>query len=362
MPRAQFTGETALLPWVQLKSPVRVGPVTFFSLVRDEPLDLAPDIAVVSKADERRLRNLARCYRRWPDQAHVPAITVAVRDADAPLRGLTDRERLHVRRATWALAFTTVSKSYFASYDALSSDNFVVYHQNITGNATTIAVHAGRNISGPHLTRSLKMVAPPYAPDCRRAIAADRRLLELLGPWVVQNRPEHRRLWGALEQYLHAMTDSEMYDPRWRVVQLTAALQGLLRARDQVGVVRKLGPLCAPYCGEDRRETRTLKLGRSEEDGPWFLPQLWAYDVHDVRNPTAHGDALYEAPLTWEGGLRHDAIASRVLRACVREKLLETMTFDNELGPFRTRVFEMDLDDWMRDGQSTRRRRRRPSA
>lgn len=327
------------MPWLRIGNPVRIGPILFF----DYPSD---DLPVTLGADDRdRLDRVKRAYLTWPEQEEVRSVVVAAVDAWSPLRPLRDDERALVRRAGYALAFSSLAFGYHNPVLPCSSDNFLLYHQMLDGTGGT-AVRSGRKLMGFSDGVKMQFVCPPWTPTSLVPTRPQDDFVTPLGQLIDRDGTrELRRLWLALESFFYALTDNEMYKGLWRLVHLNIALESLLNFSDRHQFVSQIGKWTGPYS----RGTETVTLFKGP--GEYTLAQRWASDFYAVRNSLVHGDIDTQSDtlVFWRGVRPHAEIAVRVFRMCVRELLATYVQGPEAHGGQPMRIADIDFDDWVLD-------------
>ncbi|UGS36108.1 hypothetical protein DSM104329_02508 [Capillimicrobium parvum] len=338
------------MPWLRIGDPVQLGPVLFF----DYPADDLP--VTLSTVDRDRLDRVKRAYLTWPEQDEVRSIVVATIDSSFSLRPLTDDERTLVRRAGYALAFSSLAFGYHNPVLPCSSDNFLLYHQMLDGSGG-IAVQSGRKLTGFGDGVKMKFVCPPWTPTSLVPTRPDNDFVTSLGLLISRDdAAELRRLWLALESFFYALTDNEMYKGLWRLVHLNIALEALLDFANRREFVARIGKWVDPYS----RGAETVSLFNGP--GQYTLAQQWASDFYNVRNALVHGhiDTPADTLLFWRGVRPHAEIAVRVFRMCVREILATYVRGPASYGGQPVRIGDIDFDDWILDNDDPDVVERRP--
>jgi hypothetical protein len=318
--------EVAFLPWLAWKRKIAVGPVI------SSPCEL-------QNLGEPPVREyLSRYFPRYVevDGSPIGILVLAEHAGVTGFRYHTDQERLALKRAADALAFSAITHAWMVrvAHDndvpVPSSDSFQLMFQRFAAGSNFVGVTAGRAIHGWPLDEV--MFTRPWAASAVFG-RPDTHALEALGNLLV--KPEGiaadfvERVWRSIEWFRLAHLDGADQTDEAKLVGIATAFESLFDLPEggkQEEFAKRVESLVRdPDMGRDmriRRSGKTLDLS---------LAGCWAWDFYELRSRLVHGDAVPLTVFNAASGIPHLAVADLVMRECLLRELFHYGCFGSDI-------------------------------
>jgi hypothetical protein len=319
----------AVLPWLTLKEPVKVGEVTFY------PAELADDVLGDRAAI---LKDRLRIYRdTWDSKPVHASFAVHHRQLEhgehAPVK--------EIREATNIFLTAAIFQNDGGLGHEVNATTFALFFQGLGGEVGFMAMRVRRRYGGfvTGSTTDKQVVRPAYAASLTDY---SRELIDALV--AAQSHPEARQLFTALDWFRRASTEADNIDHEVDLVLLLTATDFLLAhagsrrhgGLDQERIVALLSRFDLRPCCSVRR----TKVERSHI-------QTFLFVLDRVRNETLHPDADEEQTEHYSFGRSNVAFAwfaDRCFMALLVARLIDLgMLQETE----NLRAFVAGVEEWL---------------
>ena len=318
--------EVAFLPWLGWKHKIAVGPVI------SSPCE-------VQNLGELPVREyLSRYFPRYVevDGSPIEILVLAEHAGITGFRYHTDQERLALKRAAAALAFSAITHAWMVrvAHDndvpVPSSDSFQLMFQRFAAGSNFVGVTAGRTTHGWFLDQV--MFTRPWAASavCGRP---DADALEALGNLLV--KPEGiaadfvERVWRSIEWFRLAHLDGADQTDEAKLVGLATAFESLFDLPEggkQGEFAKRVESLVRDP--DMRSDTRIRRSGKTIN---LSLAGCWAWDLYELRSRLVHGDAIPSTAFNAAAGIPHLVVADLVMRECILRQLFQYGCFGADI-------------------------------
>lgn len=294
----------AMLPWLQVRSEVRIGDARFVHVDAAHPERSVPALEPVAKDCAQVLRSF-----RLSGASGIPACTFLLPDGWDPTVYPDDAAQAKLYWAASLLMLSALSANEYGQHNAWCA------------NARTFQLNLVKFTSPPGylpLTRrrrdreSLTIGAEWGDPlfhipdECNppMPVSVDKRLASSLGS-LEDDDPLAQRLRLALPFFGWANTLADSSSWEMEIIAFVAALEALLGSNGQYTVAKAVRHLLQPYGSirvRDARRTRpkiTTRGGHAAQQEGWHVHGLLIHELYDIRNGLAHKGFCDTAELAW---------------------------------------------------------------